>query len=709
MFLELYKSLERPYTSNYGKVIQNLILLNIVINIFVAFSGNFFNLSNTVKNIFLLIEYTTVFIFIIELIARYISIGVDNRYKGLKGRLFYTFTPFIIIDILSLIPYFLTNVHGDVLLARIIRFLRFFRTLKLIRLKDTIKHFFSISTFTTSSIIIQFLILFILSSFFITLFSFVYSTGDKTSLMIFLDPPSLAKTTTSTEMAFGILELLIGLFIGGALISIITELLSHISNNVRNGYHPYKDKNHVVIINSNSKLEYILEELNFYNKDEEQLKDIVIFLPFIDDIENFSQNLPKYSNLKIVLITGDVLNWNSYKRLNINFAEKIVILKDTSTDMEYLDVKIPKFLTSHSKFSNKNLDFIIESTNDCKLNMVYDEIFNSKYQYSIINHNLVIQKFLNRSIVEPDYFKVYESLLSFKEFELYTLDYEEVFEQNLFFKDANMKFEEGIIIGVIKNNKLILNPSKDLLLTAGIKLVTILKNRFEYTLNHDSYFKLEEGSLNLPIPNLKTSRNILIIGDYDNIEAKQITEFLTTDSIEKLKKIVLNRNDYLQDEFWDKEVVEKNYDMIILNLEDDFEFILTMYLRNKYKSNKKFLNSIVNIMHCPINSELIKDEKLNYNIILSEKLVGEYTTQVMYNQIITKIFDEITHSDGNEFYLLERKNYSELFEMSYDTLKINLLDNKMIYIGAIREGEFIVDYKEINSAEKIVVLTEGDL
>lgn len=79
----------------------------------------------------------------------------------------------------------------------------------------------------------------------------------------------------------------------------------------------------------------------------------------------------------------------------------------------------------------------------------------------------------------------------------------------------------------------------------------------------------------------------------------------------------------------------------------------------------------------------------------------------MRNQIITKIFDKIIHSDENELYLLERNNYSKLFEMSYDTLKMILLDNKVIYIGAIREEEFIIDFKEINSSEKIVVLTEG--
>lgn len=706
MTQELYKLLERPFTSKFGKAVQNLILFNILINIFVSFGGEIFDFSDIIKNSFLVIEYITVAIFIIELLTRYISIGFDPRYRGFKGRLRYTFTPFILIDILALIPYFFTNIQGDVLLLRLIRFFKYFRILKIIRLKDTIKEFFSISTFAKSSILNQFFVLFILSSFFIALFSFVYSSGEKTSLMIFLDPPSLAETTSNTEMFFGIIELLLGLFIGGALISIITELLTNISGDIKNGYYPYKGKNHIVIINQNSKLEFILNEINHYYIDNEELKDVVIFLPFVKDVENFSQNLPQYSNLKVVLLTGNILNWNSYEKLNINFADKILILKQVDNELEYLDIKVSKYLTSHPDFTNRNVSFLIESNNTKITQIVYDEIFGDIYKYSIINHNLVIEKFLNRSIVEPDYFKIYSNLLSFEDFEFYDLDFLEVFGRELVFKEAYVRFSDGVLIGVLKDDKLILNPDKDMTLSENMKLVTILKNRLEYRTIDNKYQEVQEIT-KLPIPNLKINRNIVIIGDYDDIESNQIVDFLTKDSIENLNKIVLTNGDYLKDDFWDNEIIDKDYDMIILNLEDDYEFLLTMYLRNRYKQNDKFLNSLVNIIHDPMNAKLLTDDTFYHNIILSEKLVGEYATQILFNHTVKQIFEEITHSKGNEFYLLEKDNYSSLFEMDYVKLKTTLLENKMIYIGVIKDNEFIVNSKEVSKSQKIVVLTEG--
>lgn len=708
MLQELYKSLERPHASKYGGIVQNIILLNVLVNIFVSFSNYVFNFSQNVQSIFLAIEYVTVFIFIAELVIRYMSIGYDKRYKGFKGKISYTVTPFIIIDILTLIPYLFINVDTGILLARLIRFLRFIRVLRLLRLKDTIKRFFSLSYFASSSIFYQFIVLFLLSTFFITIFSFVYSSGDKTSLMIFLDPPALAETATSFEMAFGVIELLIGLFIGGALISIITELLANISNDIKNGYYPYKGENHIVIINQNSKLEFILTEINYYYSDLEQLQDVILFLPFVDDIEEFNQNMKNYSNLNISLIKGDILNWNSYEKLNINFAKKVLLLQEKNTDIKHLNMKISKYLLYHDNFKNENLEFVIEAQNNRTLQIVYEEIFAQKSnQYTIVNHNVIIEKFLSRSIVEPDYFKVYETLLSFQDHEFYTIEYKEVFQlSNLSFEDAYMQFSKGILVGIIREDSLMLNPKNSLLLNSNDTLVCIIEDKNTYSIEETK--TISKDSIKIDTPKVKSSRKICIIGDYDDIYQEQIAEFLTHDSLKNLKKIILEDNNYIKDNFWD-ELVEENYDMIILNMEDDDEFILTMYLRNRYKNNTKFLNSLVNIIHNPINAKLLTDTSLKHNIILSEKLVSEYITQIIFNHNVVGIFQELTQSNGNEFYILRKDKYPELFSMDQKELKLSLLANNMLFIGLFKDERFMVNDEQVNNADSIVIIAQGDV
>jgi len=706
MLQEFYKSLEKPHTTKYGGLVQNFILLNVLVNIFVSFSNYVFEFSSGIQNLFLTIEYITVFVFVSELILRYATIGFDKRYRGLRGKVSYTFTPFIIIDILTLIPYLFINVDTGILLARIVRFLRFIRVLRLLRLKDTIRKFFSISFFASSSIFYQFVVLFILSVFFISVFSFVYSSGDKTSLMIFLDPPALAETTSNTEMAFGIMELLIGLFVGGALISIITELLTNISSDIKNGYYPYKGENHIVIINQNSKIEFIINEINHYYKDNEQIQDVVVFLPFVENIEEFNQNLKEYSNLNIVLIKGELLNWNSYEKLNINYAKKLLILQDKNSTIKYQNMKTAKYLLSHKNFNNSKLEFVIEAQTNRTLEIVYDEIFVKKEnQYTIINHNKILERFLSRSIIEPDYFKIYEALLSFEGYEFYILNFEEVFEQeSLTFQEAYMRFSKGALVGIMKENNLTLNPDQNLNLDSSYKLITLIENKDDYTIQE---FQAQMKKINtIATPKVKTSRSICIIGNYDDIHKDKVAEFLTPESIDDLKSIVLEDGDYIKDDFWDN-LVKENYDMIVFNIEDDDEFILTMYLRNRYKENQKFLNTIVNIIHNPTNAKLLKDQTLKYNLILSEKLVSEYITQIIFNQKVVNIFQELTQSDGNEFYILRQDEYRELFNLNKEELKINLLENNMIFIGTISHDSFVVDDVLIEEADGIVVITQG--
>lgn len=706
MLQELYKVLEKPHASKYGDFIQKLILINVIINISVSFSNDIFHFSSTIVYDLMILEYITVGVFILELISRYISIGYDNKYKGLKGKIAFTFTPFIIIDILSLIPYFITSVSGDVLLARLVRFLRFFKILKLLRLRSTIKKVFSISTFASSSILIQIIVLFMFSLISIVVFSYVYN-GEKTSLLIFLDPPSLAETASNSEMFFGILELMLGLFIGGALISIITELIANISSDIKNGYYPYKDKNHIIIINHNSKLEFILREINYYYRDLEEFQEVVLFLPLVKDIEKFAQNLPKYTNINIILLTGDELVWNSYKRLNINYAQTILILKDFTTTIKHLNLKISKYILSHKEFSNPNLDFIIESEDDKTMKLVYEEVFKgNKNNYSVIEHNSIVSKFLNRSIIEPDYFNIYSTLLSYEGYEFYLLDVAKVFNRNISFQEAYLALEDSILVGSIdQDGKLHLNPTKNMILINNDQLVTLQKSQYEYKLReeiNDNRFEI----LTIPSPQLKTKRNICIVGDYDDIEEDQIIQFLSEESIKNMDKYILEDDNYTQVAFWDQ-IIQKSYDMVILNMEDDYEFILTLYLRNIYKSNVKFLNSLINIIHSPLNGKLLVDKKYKHNIILSEKLVGEYTTQVIFNHRTIDIFDELMQSKGNEFYILDKDRYEALFNLEYNELKINLIENNMIYIGAIQNEEFIIDCKKLNSIEKIVVLAEG--
>jgi len=700
----IYNALEKPHLSRFGYLTQKVILFNILLNVFSFLATTLFNIEMKFENILNLIENLTVVFFIIELVTRYIVIGQDSQYRGLIGRIKYTFTFYTMIDIISIIPYFIASISADIIILRVIRFFRFFRILKLLRIKKFAKKFLSINSFASSTIAMQVIVLFILSTLTIFIFSYAYHSTN-TSISIFLSPSSIIESKTIFETLIGIIELLIGLVIGGALISIITSTLVNITGAINKGYLPYKGKDHIVIINKNSYLDFVLHETDQYYQDKSLEQDIVIFLPHIETIESFKKNLKKYSSLNIAVVAGDPLNWNSYERININGAKKVLLLLSDSTAVSSLNKKITRFILTHNNFENKNLEFTIETNNNFHAKNIYEYMFhNLENKYSIINRKELIGKLLNRAVVNHDYFKIFSELLSFDGHEFYTLDARDIFDQEIQFSTANLQFTDGVLLGIIHNNELLLNPSSDMMIASHDKLVVILEHIYSYTI--DTSYSLISTKEIINKPDVKETKNICIVGDYSDISIDDITQFLTQESIHNLEHIIASDGDYMNESIWSR-LLTSDTDVIILNLEDEYEFVLSLYLQGFYSDNKIFLSKIINILHDPINAMLLLGKEQESNIILSEKLIGEYIAQVLFNSNIVDIFNEITHADGNEMYILNFDKYSMLFNLDYNNLKSTLINNNMIYIGVIIDDKLVFDCKDIKESKKIVVLTEG--
>ncbi len=79
--------------------------------------------------------------------------------------------------------------------------------------------------------------------------------------------------------------------------------------------------------------------------------------------------------------------------------------------------------------------------------------------------------------------------------------------------------------------------------------------------------------------------------------------------------------------------------------------------------------------------------------------------QVLFNHGISEIFNEITRSSGDEFYILKHQNYKELYDIDIEDAKKILLDNRMLYIGVVQESEFLINHNVIHKEADIVVLT----
>lgn len=701
---QLYNILERPHLVKHGYLVQKLILLNILANIASFSIPYFFNIDKSISTFLIHINTVTVLLFIVELLARYMAIGVDKQFSGIIGRIKYTFQFYTLIDIVSILPFFLLSYNLSYL--RIIRLIRFVRILKLIRMKKIIKKFVNIHAFATSSLATQSTVLISASAIFIYLFSYVYGSFSE-SAMVFLDPSQIGELHTDFHIIIGVIELIVGLFVGGALISIITSSLEQMIKFINSGYFTYKESGHIVIVNKNLKLDFIFDEINKYYIGEQEEQNIVLLLAPIQ-IEKFKKNLKQYSNLDITAIAGDPLNWDSYKRVNLNKASKVIVLLSREK-IKNQNKKITKFITNNTGFTNEDLSFVIETEHLQYSNEIYDYIFNDvTNHYTLVNSTDLIAKILNRSVVNYNYFKIYSELLSFDGNEFHTIDYVDMFDQELTFQEAVLQLTKAVLTGIIRDEKVILNPPSYIKLLSSDKLIMIMEDRFSYEIDK-SYTLPQNNSLTTAKPQLKEERNIVIVGNHTDIDMSSITQFLVSKSISNLREIVRADDNYMDLGLW-SELENSNVDVIILNLEDEYEFNLTLYLQSIYKNKSDLLVKLVNILHDPTIAMLLEDKHKgsSNSMILSQKLIGRFIAQTLFNPYTYDIFDEITQSRGNELYILNKTAYSSLYKMDYPTLKSKLLQNSMIYIGSFIDGAFAFGSTEIQRAEKIVVLTEGE-
>jgi voltage-gated potassium channel len=161
---KVYQILEAPpeidgFARNFNYFMVFLILLNVtvviletVVWIHVMFVWEFF-----------IIDLVSVIIFTVEYVLRIWVCTLNPAYSHpIKGRLRFMVTPFAIIDLLAILPFFLPFlIHADLRFLRILRLFRILRILKLGRYSDAVTTFSSIISRKKEELLVALSLLFI--------------------------------------------------------------------------------------------------------------------------------------------------------------------------------------------------------------------------------------------------------------------------------------------------------------------------------------------------------------------------------------------------------------------------------------------------------------------------------------------------------------------------------------------------------------------
>ena len=160
-------------------------------------------------------------------------------------------------------------------------------------------------------------------------------------------------------------------------------------------------------------------------------------------------------------------------------------------------------------------------------------------------------------------------------------------------------------------------------------------------------------------------------------------------------------------------------DIVLSNASDAKSIITLLQLRivldNLNKSDIPIISQIQN----PTSRDLMENEA-SYDVIVSNKLVGNYTCQLAENSKLELVFDEILQPDGSEFYMRDIRKYIKLNEkinfytlcksagkrneivIGYKIKAEESLTNHGIYINPLKSEELV-----FHEGDQMIVLSES--
>lgn len=598
-----------------------------------------------------------------------------------------------------------------------------------------IRRFLSPERFALAPIWIQLIAIFITSATVIFLLS-PFLGGLPSSYRIFADPAYYADAKGPVQIATGLVQVIIGLVLFSFIISVLSAALIKLIENIKSGSLPYKKSGHILFVNYNIKLLMILDQINIRARDKGILEDVVLLFHEPAKVVAFRNQFDKsrWKNLDIFIRQGDVMSFQTFDRLSIHLAKALVILSpddfEDSFESDNFNLKVLTNLTnnipflSHLKEKQEKGNPIkcsleLSSHQDARKIALDLTSYKSGNLFAVITPGDVIGSIIARAKVDPVYYKVFFEILSSDGSTVHFIDPRQFGQisrfENISFEELLFSFKGGTLIGFSKTGGLG-NFQIDLCsfgsrFSKGCWFIFLTTNVKQIKYQPSLVPLSIEKRADIIPPNEEVSKRICIIGDNWNLD--NIEDFIDSKSRKALQEslFVFESNaGYFSEELLQK-VQDGNFDNIVVNLNDELGFRLTLLLVAANKGDAQFLTKIITILGDPVTEQLLNTNLLGCNTVLSHKLSSRYIAQLAFQKNLEQIFSELAFTEGSEFNLLEVGKHIPL-ELLKDVEEVKrlLAGHEMIYLGAVDgQKNVILEAERFETTKQILVLSKGKI
>lgn len=527
------------------------------------------------------------------------------------------------------------------------------------------------------------------------------------SLMHALDAGTIAGDDTSNILFIVMMSIvtICGLFITSMLIGVISTGLESKMESLQKGHSLVLEKNHVIILGFNENAINIIRELIIAN--ENQKKGVVVVLDNQDKTEMedlISQRIPDTKNTRIICRSGSIDNIADIEICSPQSCRSIIV----NAENDFMSIKAvlaSATILEDSDNESAYITALIHSEENAEAARIAG---NGKAE--VFYYQSSIARIMAHTSRQPGMSTVFTNLLSYNGDEIYVEYFPSLIGKS--FGELNLLFPKSTVIGIIRNEKPILNPPSTTKIIDTDKIILIAEDD-KVSIPNSTLAKIDEASFAEGKADEPVAQKTIIFG-CNELTKQIITELdcyvpagseiivATTEedyneefvpSQDELNKLKLTKqicNIFDRDELEKIVSVNPNNVLILTNEEDDDEtadsktLLLLLQLRDITRKNNLHF-TITSEMRSVENQELAEVTKVT-DFVISSNITALMMTQISQTREQFEILDDLLSDTGSELYMKIAHRYVQCDKP---------VDFYTVCASANRYGEIAIGYKKI--------------
>jgi K+/H+ antiporter YhaU regulatory subunit KhtT len=500
-----------------------------------------------------------------------------------------------------------------------------------------------------------------------------------------------------------------GILVYSLIITFVSTALYNRLEDLRSGRSLIYEKMHTVILDFNTTVPMMLQELILAHEKEQNY--VVVILSHLTPQEVFQsirQVIPKQHVLKIIVRTGSIYRKEDLDMVSVEYAQSIIL----ATPSDVTTIKTLLALKQTAFYEDDNSNHAVCMIRDLK-NMDMAKELGGKH-LEVIYVSELKSKVFARSTLHPGLSHIYKNLFSFSGEEIYFLNDERFLGKT--FESLVLCINKASVIGIQKNNTPYINPDKETLFEEGDALIVIETNKNDYVVEEKQLVDIK--NIYNQKPYIHTGRKILTIGYNKNTPyvAKDMETYVGENSLltmlipnEINAKSMLSKfnptkyvsfETHIGETFIRKNLEAlniENFDTIAIFANQDVthdnadaETLLSLLHIHTISKNLKQKPSVVIEIEETKNVDALAYVNVD-DFLVSNVLVSKIMIQIAENRYANSVIQELVSDYGNEFYLRRANAYiKQGHPQKILVYHQAALLKKQLFIGYKKFGESLV-------------------